>query len=54
MKKLYITLRQDFFLAMALNQIPEDCKLQAGSLWMVLALTDDEKAKYTFPIRNFS
>lgn len=50
MKKLYIIRRQDFFDALLKGQIPEGCIMGVGSLWMDLALTEEEKNKYTFPI----
>lgn len=50
MKKLYVIRTQDFFEAQTRGQIPEGSIMRAGSLWMDLALTEEEKNKYTFPI----
>lgn len=50
MKRLCIIRREDFFEALALGQIPEDCNLQAGNLWCSLALTNEEQSAYSFPI----
>jgi hypothetical protein len=51
MKKRYTIRRKDFFNAMASGALPQDCSiLYAGSLWMEVALTDEERAAYTFPI----
>ena len=49
-KKHYIIRRQDFFEAMAKNQIPEDSLGCIGSLWVNIFLNDEEKQNYTFPI----
>jgi hypothetical protein len=50
MKKLYLIRTEDFFTAMARGEIPEDCIREAGTIWITLALTDEERNKYTFPI----
>lgn len=50
MKKLYLIRREDFFQALAENNLPDDCVSLAGSIWMSVRLTEEEKAKYKYPI----
>jgi len=49
MKKLFIILRQDFFKANnGLSSEPQI--VNAGSLWIKLFLTEEEKSNYKFSI----
>ncbi len=48
--KLYVIRRIDFWEAIAGKMIPEGRISEAGTLWITLFLTPEEKAKYTFPI----
>ena len=50
MKKVYIILREHVFLAIGKGQLPQDCFVEAGSLWCYVALTDTERTAYTYPI----
>ena len=53
MKKLYVIRREDVFIAIAKGQLPHGSTVEAGSIWVTVALTDDERNKYTFPIDNY-
>jgi hypothetical protein len=46
MRTLYSIRREDFFKAVAANQIPDDCIIQVGSLWMVVALTHIQRMNF--------
>lgn len=49
-KKIYVIRSGDIFQARILKQLPDDSFLYVGSLWAQVALTDEEKSKYSFPI----
>jgi len=49
--KLYLIRRQDFFVALGKGQLPQDIKVsEAGSLWMQIFLTQEQKENYPYPI----
>ena len=51
MSMIYIMLRQDYFPAVARGEIaPDKTLMNAGPLWITLALSVEEHAKITCPI----
>ena len=51
-RKLYILRTQDIFEALGLGQLtPDQFFLSIGTLWATIGLTDEEFARYKFPIR---
>lgn len=51
-KKLYLIRREDYFLARSQGQLPDDCVLHSGLIWLQVLLTEEEKAKYKYPIEE--
>lgn len=51
-KLLYVIRREDYFEAFMLGQLTYETQIfDAGSIWMTVFLTDEEREKYTtFPI----
>ncbi len=51
MKKLYVIRREDVFAAIGKRELNSESILEAGSIWVTVALTDEERTKYqSFPI----
>lgn len=50
MKKVYVIRTEDVFVAIAQNKLNPKAIMQAGSIWCDVAMTDEEKALYPFPI----
>lgn len=48
--KMYVIRTQDIFKALAAGQLPGDCFRHIGTVWADVALTDEQRKKYTFPI----
>lgn len=49
MKKLYIVRREDAFKI----GFPQSAIMEAGSIWMRVALTDSERASYPYSISDY-
>lgn len=51
MNKVYVIRREDYFRAVSLGQLSLNVRiLWAGTIWMQILLTEEEKSRYTFPI----
>jgi hypothetical protein len=49
MKKLYIVRREDAFKI----GFPQSAIMEAGSIWVTVALTDSERASYPYSISDY-
>ena len=50
MKKLYVIRREDVFVAIAQGKLNPNSIMKAGTIWCDVAMTDEEKMNYPFPI----
>jgi hypothetical protein len=52
MREIYTIRREDYFKARGEGKLPADCVLSAGSIWILVTLTPEERSAYPYPIEK--